>query len=253
MTALLGTASLALGAAFVALGMIAVDELRRDTRSRGFSHFGVAFVLMAFTCGPHHLLDGYHVVTGEYPAQASVTMAVLFGVVPGWTFVWLRLEAMSGGRGERLIRGTPAWLAVTPVAFAVFTGAAIVIAADAEPSPAGRVTALPLASYALVACYLLVGWFLVRTQVRRHRDLGLWSLSGLALSAVFPTCALMHLTFALSNSGDSHMVVIDALSVPAALYFLYVVRRLYRQSLIDWNRHPLVGVPGEPARSSPWT
>ena len=37
---------------------------------------------------------------------------------------------------------------------------------------------------------------------------------------------------------DGHGLVIDWLSVPAGLYFLLVVRGLYRESLRDWNDGP---------------
>jgi hypothetical protein len=37
---------------------------------------------------------------------------------------------------------------------------------------------------------------------------------------------------------DGHGLVIDWLSVPAGIYFLAVVRGLYRESLRDWNDGP---------------
>ena len=35
---------------------------------------------------------------------------------------------------------------------------------------------------------------------------------------------------------DPHITVIDWLSVPSAVYFLWVVRALYRDAISDWNR-----------------
>jgi hypothetical protein len=35
---------------------------------------------------------------------------------------------------------------------------------------------------------------------------------------------------------DSHGLTIDLLAVPAGLYFLWVVRSLYLDTLEDWNR-----------------
>lgn len=253
MTWALGLASLALGVAYTGLGVLTVDELRRDTRTRGFSQFGAAFALMAFTCGPHHLFDGYHVLAGEYPASPLVAVAVLVGLPAGWVVVSLRIEVLFGGRGERVIAGTPGWLVACPLLFAGIAGALVALSAAGPGVAEHPVSILSLASLALVVCYVMVGWFLLRTQVRRHRELGLWSLSGLALGAVFPTCALMHLTFSLEHAGDVHMAALDAVGVPAAIYFLIVVHRIYRQSLVDWNRRPLVGVAGEPARPSPWS
>lgn len=42
---------------------------------------------------------------------------------------------------------------------------------------------------------------------------------------------------------DWHGFVIDWLAVPAAVYFLWVVRNLYRQSVRDWNRQMMDAVP----------
>ena len=253
MTWLLGLPSIALGVAYTSLGVLTLDEIRRDTRTRGFSQFGTAFALMAFTCGPHHLFDGYHVVAGEYPPNRLATVAVLMGLPAGWVVVSLRIEVLFGGRGERVISATPGWLVACPLLFAAMAGALVALSAGESGTASHPLTLLSLVSLALVVCYVMVGWFLLRTQVRRHREVGLWSLSGLALGAVFPTCALMHLTFALTNPGDVHMRVVDALGVPAAMYFLYVVHRIYHQSLVDWNRRPLVGVAGQPSRPSPWS
>jgi hypothetical protein len=44
----------------------------------------------------------------------------------------------------------------------------------------------------------------------------------------------------------------DLLGVPASIYFLWIVSRVQRDTLVDWNRRPLVGVAGTPERSSPW-
>ncbi|TMB91375.1 MAG: hypothetical protein E6J45_06400 [Chloroflexi bacterium] len=93
----------------------------------------------------------------------------------------------------------------------------------------------------LVFIYMAIGWFLLRTQLRNRAPMGGWSLSGLSLSAVFPTCALMHGIWALySIKGvyqyGVHGLIVDFLSIPAAIYFLWVVHGLYRESLRDWNR-----------------
>ena len=66
-------------------------------------------------------------------------------------------------------------------------------------------------------------------------------MSGLSLTGVFPTCALMHgvwIVYDMSGlyHADGHGLVVDLLSIPAGLYFLWVVRGLYRDSLRDWNR-----------------
>lgn len=90
---------------------------------------------------------------------------------------------------------------------------------------------------------MAIGWFIVRTQLRNHPLMGGWSVSGLCLSTIFPTCALMHGVFAVyalagTYHHDIHGGLIDWFSVPAGAYFLWVVRRLYRDSLRDWNQGP---------------
>ena len=40
--------------------------------------------------------------------------ALAIGLAPGLIFIGLRTEAAFGGRGDRLIAGTPLWLAAAP-------------------------------------------------------------------------------------------------------------------------------------------
>jgi hypothetical protein len=70
--------------------------------------------------------------------------------------------------------------------------------------------------------------------------MGGWSVSGLALTIVFPTCGLMHAVFAVyATTGryqvEWHGLLIDWLSVPAAVYFVWVVRNLSLGVFSDWN------------------
>jgi hypothetical protein len=74
-------------------------------------------------------------------------------------------------------------------------------------------------------------------------------VGGLALALLFFTCAVMHLawvSYALTGQYDvdGHGLAIDWLSLPAALYFLWVVRSLYLGSLQDWN-HTATGLTNE--------
>jgi hypothetical protein len=111
----------------------------------------------------------------------------------------------------------------------------------------------------LVVLYSAIGYYLIRTQLSNRRSLGGWSVSGLALSIVFPTCAAMHGIYAFylltgHYAFDIHGAVIDWIAVPAAVYFLWVVQSLYRGTFHDWN-----GAPGNvptlqrPAASAPAT
>src|SRR5437870_1072065 len=81
---------------------------------------------------------------------------------------------------------------------------------------------------------------LVHAQLANRRPLGGWSVSGLALAVIFPTCAVMHAIYAYhSLNGQygpaAHTTVIDWIGVPAGAYFLWVVHGLYRGTFRDWN------------------
>jgi hypothetical protein len=62
----------------------------------------------------------------------------------------------------------------------------------------------------------------------------------------------MHVIHALSFGSHSATLPFDLLGVPASIYFLWVVKRVHRDAVVDWNRRPLVGIAGTPDRSSPW-
>lgn len=109
-----------------------------------------------------------------------------------------------------------------------------------------------VANVFVTATYGMVGWYLADSQVRRYLANGVWSLSGVSLTGVFFTCALMHLVDATTH-GDSMMLFFDLLGIPASIYFLWVVKLVHNDSVTDWNRRPLVGAAAAPARPSPWS
>lgn len=232
--------NLVLGLAYTSYGVMTLIEMKRDWRSLGFTHFGAAWVCMAFTCGPHHLAHAIHVGVEGRGGEPLDLVAVAVGLPAGVIWLLLRVEAFTGGRGDRFIPGTPAWLRAAPTVSAVYV-TALVAAVLAVPHLGFEVSGLAIANAALVVIYVAIGWFIVCTQVRNSRSMRGWSVSGLALGVVFPTCALMHAVWVVYDvSGayhaDVHGAVIDTLSIPAGLYFLWVVRGLYRDSLRDWNR-----------------
>jgi hypothetical protein len=247
----------------------------------GISRFGLAFAAMAATCGPHHLLHGWHALRSGHDTP-EVMVASLIGVPAGLVFLALRFEAALGRRGDRFVRGVPTWLAAAPVLFATAGGAlaasSILRRVDAGSAHdhathvLAHVGATPttwslawwgtVANVVVALNYSLVGWPLLRTQVRRSHDLGGWSLSGLSLAAIFPTCALMHLTMGLTAMADGRAAhggavgavaaVNDIAGVPASIAFLWVVRALHRDAIVDWNRRPAVGNARRAPRPSPW-
>jgi hypothetical protein len=236
--------NIGLGMVYTSYGLMTAVDLKRGWRTEGFSHFGAAWLAMAFTCGPHHLEHGLHQLAGR-PGQPLELFALLAGAPAGVTWFLLRIEAMLGGRGDRPITGTPRWLRLAPALGAVYVaavvaGIAVVLRNGATFDPRATPSLL------LVGLYTMVGWYLLRTQLHRHRTVGGWSTSGVALTAVFPTCAVMHLsmlTYASAGSFalDWHLLTVDWLSVPAAVYFLWVVRALALGTLHDWNRTAVAG------------
>lgn len=230
--------NLILGVAYTGYGVLTAIEMKRGWKTMGFSHFGAAWILMAFTCGPHHLDHGLHALIDGRPGALDL-YAVLVGLPVGVIWLLLRIEAMGGGRGDRFISGNPVWLLSMPTLAAVYlTTLVTAVVAIARTPLTFSATMIP--NGLLLFIYFTIGYFLFRTQLRNRPELGGWSVSGLSLAVVFPTCALMHVIFATYvMTGlyvkDIHGFIIDWLAVPAGLYFLWVVQGLYHQRLRDWN------------------
>ncbi len=108
-----------------------------------------------------------------------------------------------------------------------------------------------LANIFVTVTYGMVGWYLGDLQVRRYLATGVWSLSGVSLTGIFFTCAVMHLVDATAGD-DGVMLFFDLIGIPASIYFLRVVKLVHNDSVTDWNRRPLVGAATMPARPSPW-
>lgn len=245
-----GALNFCVGIVYLSVGAITVIEMRRNWDRMGFSHFGAAWIVMLFTCGPHYFVHGEHMLFRGQPGGVLDLVAVAVALPTGLAWFLLRLEAFRGGRGDRFIRGTPGWLAAMPVVVGVYAGAMVVLISSLHGA---QVSKLPhvISSGILVATYLVIGYFLARTQLANRRPLGGWSLSGLALTAAFVGCATMHGVFAAYTvTGlypvEWHTGVVDWLAAPAALYFLWVVQALYRGTFRDWNAAGRV-VPASPA------
>jgi hypothetical protein len=273
MSLVIGLSNLAIGLAYAGLGALSAWETITLHRYRGWSRFGIGFSLMAASCGPHHLVHGWHVLQGESISWPMFAVT-LIGLPAGLIFVLLRLETMWGGQGERLVAASPhravllagaftvvagwlaAWAFAQPEAGVLFqavcTSAGLAASATAPEAGIDFASVGFLANVFVTVTYGMVGWYLADHQVRRHLASGAWSLSGVALTGVFFTCAQMHLIDATAH-GNGLMLLFDLIGIPASIYFLWVVKQVHSDSVLDWNRRPLVGAAAAPARPSPWS
>jgi len=239
MTFFVAATNILLGFVYSSYGVMTIIDLARGWRRSGLSHFGLAWVAMAFTCGPHHLDHGFH-VAAEGHGGALDLFVVAVGFPAGITWFLLRVEALTGGRGDRFISGTPRWVAALPAASIVYVLVTIVaVAVVVADDPMFGPRYIP--NLLLLGIYGLIGYYLLRTQLQNLSPLGGWSVSGLALTFVFPTCGVMHAvqaSYAIASvyPVDWHGLVIDWLSVPAAVYFVWVVRGLHLGNRTDWNQ-----------------
>lgn len=117
---LVGTLNLGLGLLYLSWGLITLDDLRQGWATRGWSHFALAWIAMAFTCGPHHLEHGLHVLTTDQVGGSLDLVAVVVGLPAAAVWFLLRIEARRDGRGDRSIVGTPAWMEALPTLGAVY-------------------------------------------------------------------------------------------------------------------------------------
>ena len=268
MALLIGYGNLLIGIAYTGLGLLSAWETISLHRYRGWSRFGIGFSLMAASCGPHHLVHGWHALQEGSFSWPTVAVT-LIGLPAGVAFVGLRFETALGGRGDRRFGLSRYWAVALAAVFAVAVGGltgwtlarpsfpvvmcrALSLAQSAWLKPGLDLTPLLVpANMFVVVTYGMVGWYLGDYQVRRHVAERSWSLSGVSLTGVFFSCALMHLIYA---TGERHSATLafDLLGIPASIYFLWIVKRVHSDSVVDWNRRPLVGAAATPERSAPW-
>lgn len=231
MTLATGLANIAMSFVYLAYGTITLFDLKEGWRDRTRRQFGLAFLAIMFTCGPHHLDHGLHLLLTDARGGALDLLVVVLGLPAGLVWFRLRVEALLGGPGDRHIVGTPRALAVLPALGAAYLVATVAMAAvlvrghGFDPAVAPNLLVMVL--------YLFVGGTLTATQVRNFEASGRWSASGLSLASIFYTCALMHLAYATYTTNgryvdDGHVIAIDLLSVPGAAYFLWLVVGVHR-------------------------
>lgn len=234
-----GVLNLVLGAVYLQYGTMTLLEMRRNWSRMGFSHFGAAWITMAFTCGPHHMTHGIHILFEGRGAGTLDLVAVAVGAPAGVIWFGLRLEAFLGGRGDRHLPGNPLWILALPTLFGMYLTAMVAATLGTGAPQWDRLPSV-LPNVLLVVLYAMVAFYVTRTQLANQRSLAGWSLSGLSLALVFWTCAVMHAVYALYTvtdryAVDVHGLAVDVVAVPAAVYFLVVVRALYRGTYRDWN------------------
>jgi hypothetical protein len=267
----IGIGNLLIGLAYTGLGLLSAWETFSLRRYRGWSRFGIGFSLMAASCGPHHLVHGWQALQAGGSSWPMLAVT-LIGMPAGFAFVGLRVETALGGRGDRPFAPSRNWAVSLAGAFAAAVGllagwtlarpvaafpseimcTALGLVRTGAPAAGLDLTSMTLfANLFVVVTYGMVGWYLADTQVRRYVAEGAWSLSGVSLSGVFFSCALMHLVYA---TAERHCATLpfDLLGIPASVYFLWIVRRVHSDSVVDWNRRPLVGAAATPERSAPW-
>jgi hypothetical protein len=247
-TTAVGIVNVILGVVYCQYGTMTLIEMRRHWSTMGFSHFGAAWIAMAFTCGPHHLVHGLHMLSAGGSVGSLDLVTVIVGMPAGVAWFLLRVEAFVGGAGDRFITGSPLAVLALPTLAGIYLATLVTVIVES-----GRLSSDHVAAAApnlmLIVIYATIGAYLVRTQLANRRPLMGWSVSGLALAVIFPTCAIMHAVYAYYALGGgyrpaSHTTVIDWLAVPAGLYFLWVVRSLYRGTFLDWNQSSLTAVQG---------
>jgi hypothetical protein len=251
MSLAIGWLSLAAALAYLALAGLVGMELLRFGGRRGFSQFGTAFVLMAGAIGVHHLLEGVNALGDDRVTSSLAVDALVIGLLPTAVFVALRAELALGGRGDRFLAGTPWWLRAVPWV-ATFAGGVLAAAVIDHVAQHGMALWKTWPSIVLAIAYAIAGMLVIRAQTARRGATGGFSVSGLALGAMFPTCAVMQATTAATGGVDVTVFLVDIATVPASAWFLLSTLRLHRSGLRDWNRRPLVGRPRPTKRASPW-
>ncbi len=242
--------NLAMSLVYLAYGtMTFVDLTHGGWHDRTRRQFGLAFLAIMFTCGPHHLDHAIHLMTTDVQGQPLDLVVVALGLPAGVIWFALRVEALLGGPGDRYVHGTPRWMALLPVAGASYL--AITMAATGRIARADDFDPIVLPNLVIMVLYLFVGSTLTATQFRNHAASGRWSTSGLALAGVFFTCALMHLVYAgYGITGeyqpDSHIFPIDLAGVPGGAYFLWLVVGVHRGQIGRRARSRAVAVPARP-------
>lgn len=251
MNAAAGIAAVALGVVMLALGALTACDLVRAGVGQATSRFGLAFLLVTATLGPHFLAVGAVVGLDATAATPLLGLTVGMTLLPAAAFLALRLERLGGGRGDRTVTGTPAWFRVA--AWVGALGAGAILGQAAVAASDHGLTWLAVPSLVLAAACTAVAIVILNAQQRRRAATGGWSGSGLALAGLFLAAGLAEAAGAATSGTGDASLAFDLAGAPAALYFLWSAWRLNRtaREQLRWPGRPRRG-DAPTRRSSPW-
>ena len=102
--------------------------------------------------------------------RALDLVTVIVGLPVGVLWLYLRVEAFAGGRGDRFLPGTPAWLRAVPAASCAYvagvvTAAVVITGSRFVLTPMGGVNAVLVAIWAITSpdalfwpIFPILGW-----------------------------------------------------------------------------------------------
>ncbi len=252
MRLLAGAADIVIGVVYLLLGGASLVESAGRQRC---AHRGLGLALTALACagGSRAVLAGVDVLVGRGPSSVPLVSATLLGLLPATVFCWLRYEAYLGGPGDRILHGSPGSVSLLPPGFAFAAGAILVLSwvdRPGGPNPALTIAGVPPALIA--AAFVGLGWHLLRAQQVRHGVAGCWSLSGLAVTLLFPTWAVTYASQVMVADTAPVIRLLDWLTVPAAGWLLVECRRLVAVAARSSSRASLVVSPQRAGRPAPW-
>lgn len=228
---------------FVGVGPLV--DMWRTPKERG-NPFGWALILIAFTCGPHHMHYGLHLLSDPGTNGNSSDLVLLaMGIPPALIWEYFRMNAMFRPHKptDVVLGRTPWWVTLAPSWVGVLTLLSLYWAAKGFSGTIDWFHAWPNVAQGVL--YGVAGAAMIDTQVRRAPR---WSMSGLGLTGIFVTCAFMHLNFAIHQRpgfvpSTNHMLAIDLLGAVFATYFAYLilsVRARSRSDVLGDIRKPMV-------------
>lgn len=236
------------GVVYLLLGGASLIECLGGEGAGRHRRFGLALAAVLLAGGVQAVLRGVDLLGATGRHSVPLIVASSLGLVPATMFCLLRYEAYRGGAGDRIIRGQPHWVPLLPVAFAFVAGALLVmIWVDREPP-----TVLVAPAALMGAMLLAVGWYLMWAQQVRHSVAGGWSLSGLAVTLIFPTWALVEVSQIFAGDVDGALGVVDWLALPAAVWLLIESRRLVAKAKRAGSRATLAVSQQRARRPAPW-